>query len=152
MKTVKIQKVNSRSVITTNALVYCNTKYHSPYLAVISPEGEMDWQDKEHVGYGKHREVYYVVENLQPGDLIQAAGGSGGNKYPFNGRVVTIDLEAGNLEVEELSDVEFSNLIAERKKTVPPKLSDEEKALVDALKKLDPERRRLVIAAVNGKK
>ncbi|MGI9951413.1 CRISPR-associated protein Csx16 [Moorellaceae bacterium AZ2] len=115
MKTVEIQKVNGRYVIPTNALVYCNTKYHKPYLAVVSPSGEMIWQDKEYVGYGKHRQTYYVVEELKPGDLIQAAGGSGTNKYPFKGRVVSIDLEAGIMEVEELSDIEFGNIIAELK-------------------------------------
>jgi hypothetical protein len=150
--TVKTQKVNGRHVITTNALTYCNTKYHRPYLAVISPDGEMIWQDKEYVGYGKHRDTFYVVEDLQPGDLIQAAGGSGNNKYPFKGRVVAIDLEAGTLEVEEIGDVEFSNIIAElkNKKDADEKFTDEEKAIIEALKALSPERRRLVIAAANG--
>lgn len=152
--TVKIQKVNGRSVIGTGSLTYCNTKYHTPYLAVISPVGEMDWQEKVYVGYGKHRETFYCVENLKPGDLIQCAGGSGGNKYPFKGEIVAIDLEAGTLEVNQVDDVWFSNAIAERKKAAPLELSDEEKALVEALKILDPERRRLVVAAAangNGK-
>ena len=148
--TVQIEKVNGRFVIGTDALTYCNTKYHTPYFAVISPAGEMNWQEKVYVGYGKHRKTYYVVENLQLGDLIQCAGGSGSNKYPFKGRVIAIDLDAGTLEVEKLNDVEFGNLVAERKKSIPPALTNEEKALVEALKALDPERRKLVVAAANG--
>lgn len=113
MSQVKTEQVNGRQCIGTNALVYCNTKYHRPYLARLDEQGEMDWQDREYVGYGKHSRAYYVVEALQPGDLIQCAGGSGGNKYPFKGRVVA--LTEDTLEVEEIDDKAWSNLLAERK-------------------------------------
>ncbi|GEM_PF-2599456 len=112
---VTLTRVNGRKVIGSNDLVYCNTKYHSPYLAVISADGEMIWQEKIYSGYGKRRSTYYSVEKLMPGDHIQAAGGSGGSKYPFKGRVISItDTE---IEVEQLSDEEFSNVLAERQQT-----------------------------------
>lgn len=112
---ITLSRVNGRKVIGSSDLVYCNTKYHAPYLAVISPAGEMIWQEKVHSGYGKHRSTYYSVEELEPGDYIQAAGGSGGNTYPFKGRVISItDTE---IEVEKLTDEEFSNIIADRKKS-----------------------------------
>jgi hypothetical protein len=116
MKTINLSKVNGKKAIGSSDLVYCNIKYHTPYLAVISPAGEMLWQEKLHSGYGKHRETYYNVENLKPGDYIQAAGGSGGNKYPFKGKVV--ELTDTTLIVEEIQDTEFSNIIAERKRSV----------------------------------
>lgn len=111
---VTLSRVNGVWVIASDDLVYCNLKYHSPYLAVLTPAGEMDWQEKVSSGYGKHRSVYYSVQKLQAGDYIQAAGGSGGNKYPFKGRVVS--LSDTELEVEKLTDEDFSNIIAERKK------------------------------------
>lgn len=113
MAQVNTEQVNGRQCIGVGKLVYCNTKYHKPYLARLDEAGEMDWQVREYVGYGKHRHTYYVVEALQPGDLIQCAGGSGGNKYPFKGRVISLD--EATLEVEDLSDKTWSNLVAERK-------------------------------------
>lgn len=110
---VKLQRVNGKRVIGTSSLVYCNTKYHAPYLAVIDDAGEMVWQDKEYIGYGKNRETYYSVEELNPGDLIKAAGGSGGNKYPFTGWVMEITDEV--LIVEEVSQKDMSNILADRK-------------------------------------
>ena len=104
MKSATIETVGGRKVIRPNALVHCNEKYHAPYLAVLDDQGEMIWQEKIYIGYGKSRQTFYVVEELQPGDLIQCAGGSGGNKYPFKGRVLTVDLEAGKLEVEEIGE------------------------------------------------
>lgn len=113
MAEITLQKVGGRRVIGTSDLAYCNTRYHSPYLARLDPAGELEWQDKEYLGYGKRREPYYVVEALRPGDLIQAAGGSGGNKYPFRGRVVSIDDRT--LTVEPIDSRTWSNLVAERK-------------------------------------
>lgn len=112
-RTIKLDKVAGKRVIGTSSLVYCNTKYHAPYLAVIDAEGEPIWQEKEHIGYGKHRETYYVVEKLKVGDIIKAAGGSGGNKYPFIGQVV--NLTETELVVEEIGEKELSNILAERK-------------------------------------
>lgn len=116
MKTINISKINGKKAIGSDDLVYCNTKYHAPYLAVISEAGEMVWQEKLYSGYGKHRQTYYNVENLKLGDYIQAAGGSGGNKYPFKGKVA--ELTETTLTVEEISDIEFSNIIAEKKAKV----------------------------------
>lgn len=115
MKTINLSNVNGKKAIRSNDLVYCNTKYHAPYLAVISAAGEMVWQEKLYSGYGKHKDVYYNVETLKPGDYIQAAGGSGGNKYPFKGKVA--ELTETTMTVEEISDVEFSNIIAGKKLT-----------------------------------
>lgn len=134
-----------------DALTYCNLKYHAPYLAKVSPQGEMMWQDKEYVGYGKHRDVFYSVANLQVGDIIQVAGGSGGNKYPYKGKVVEKTDE--KIVFEELSDQEFSNIIAERKATKPVEikpieLSDAEKVLVESMKALSKDRLEVVINEV----
>ncbi|MDD5435355.1 MAG: hypothetical protein PH343_08000 [Nitrospira sp.] len=120
MDEIKIEKVNGKPVMAHDALKYCNLKYHAPYLAKISPTREMIWQDKEYVGYGKHKEVFYSVANLQVADIIQAAGGSGGNKYPYKGKVVEKTDE--KIVFEELSDQEFSNIIAERKTSKPAEL------------------------------
>lgn len=144
---VKTRTVGGRQVITTSNLVYCNTKYHAPYLAVVRGE-DFDWVDKEFVGYGKYRETYYVVENLQPGDLIQAAGGSGGNKYPFKGRIVSIDDE--ELVVEEMNEVDFSN--ARIVKAEPRSLDESELAIVDRLITLSPDRLSLILSAVRNEK
>lgn len=114
---VNFIEANGRKVITTGDLVYCNTKWHKPYLAVVGPDGEFVWQDKEYSGYRKHRETYYVVEALRVGDLIQAAGGSGSNKYPFKGRVVEID-DLG-MVVEKMTDREFGNAVAALKNGNP---------------------------------
>jgi len=54
-----------------------NTKYHKPYLAVVDEFGEFVWQERVYVGYGKHQQCYYIVEGLNIGDVIQAAGGVG---------------------------------------------------------------------------
>ena len=108
---VKIEKVNGFNCIASWSLKHFNIKYHAPYLARIDDNGEFDWQPKQYVGYGKRRDVYYDIEALMPGDLIQAAAGSGTNKYPFKGRVLSITDTI--LEVEELSDKEFGNLVAE---------------------------------------
>ena len=112
MTTIKLDKVAGKRVIGTSDLVYCNTKYHAPYLAIIE-NGQMNWQEKVYIGYGKHRETYYSVETLKVGDLIKAAGGSGGNKYPFVGRVV--NLSDTELEVESISEKELSNILAQVK-------------------------------------
>jgi len=153
-KEVQMTKVNGRWCIGTSALIYCNTKYHAPYLGVIGPDGNLLWQDKEYVGYGKHRETYYVVEGLKAGDLIQAAGGSGTNKYPFHGRVISVDLETGVMEVEDIPDKEWGNVLAElkRQSTAEFNLSKEEMDLVDALRALPEDRRRLVIAEAQKQK
>lgn len=123
VKFVEFEKVNGRWCIDVCALCYCNTKYHAPYLARLTKTGEMEWQDKEHLGYGKHRQTYYVVENLRPGDYIQAAGGSGKNKYPAKCRVtdITFDGDAPGMTIEYISDQRWSNLVAERRKNAPPK-------------------------------
>lgn len=151
MKTINLSKINGKKAIGSNDLVYCNTKYHTPYLAIISAAGEMDWQEKLYSGYGKHRETYYNVENLKPGDYIQAAGGSGGNKYPFKGKVV--DPITDTLNVEEISDSEFSNIIAERKakaaQSAPPSFSEAELRLIEELKSLPADRLKLVLAEVS---
>lgn len=118
---VKIETVNGRPVIKYDSLTYCNLKYHSPYLAVISSAGDMIWQDKEYTGYGKHRVPYYDVSKLKAGDLIQMAGGSGGNKYPYKGRV--IERNAEELTVEKISDQDFSNMVAALKIEAPAPLS-----------------------------
>jgi len=110
---IKTEQVQNRQVIGTSDLVYCNTKYHTPYLAKLDSQAEMDWQDKIYVGFGKNREAYYSVDKLQAGDIISAAGGSGGNKYPYRGRVVA--LNADSIEVESLSEKEYGNIIAERR-------------------------------------
>jgi hypothetical protein len=112
MTTIKLDKVSGKKVISTGDLVYCNTKYHAPYLAVIDDNGNPIWQEKVYIGYGKHRETYYSVEGLQAGDIIKAAGGSGGNKYPYVGRVVSVS--DTHLEVEPISEKEMSNILAER--------------------------------------
>ncbi len=119
MTTINLSNVSGKKAIRSNDLVYCNTKYHAPYLAVISASGETVWQEKLYSGYGKHRDTYYNVENLKPGDYIQAAGGRGGNKYPFKGKVA--ELTETTLTVEETSDIEFSNIIAEKKAKVQAK-------------------------------
>lgn len=151
MSEIKIEKVNGKPVMAHNALRYCNIKYHSPYLAKISPQGEMVWQDKEYVGYGKHKEVFYSVANLQVGNVIQVAGGSGGNKYPYKGIVVEKTDE--KIVFEEMSDQEFSNMIAERKATKPVEikpieLSDVEKSLVTSMKALSKDRLEVVMNEV----
>ena len=137
MKTINLSKVNGKKAIGSGDLTYCNTKYHAPYLAVISAVGEMNWQEKLYTGYGKHKEAYYSVEALKPGDYIQAAGGSGGNKYPFKGKVA--ELTETTLVVEEIPDAEFSNIIAERKKSVPPptEFSALEKIIPELREKID---------------
>jgi hypothetical protein len=149
---VSIQRVNGTPVIAHGALKYCNLKYHKPYLAAISEHGDMLWQDKEYVGYGKHKEVFYSVGNLIAGDIVQAAGGSGGNKYPFKGRVV--DKTDDTIVFEELSDQEFSNILAERKASKPAEvkaaepLSESEKALVEVLKGISKDRLQIVLNEV----
>lgn len=151
MKEINIEKVNGKPVIAHDALTYCNLKYHAPYLAKVSPQGEMVWQDKEYVGYGKHRDVFYSVANLQVGDIIQVAGGSGGNKYPYKGKVSEKTDE--KIVFEELNDQEFSNILAERKATKPAEikpveLSDTEKALVASLKALSKDRLEVILNEV----
>jgi hypothetical protein len=116
MITVDTTTVQAKQCIGTSALVYCNTKYHKPYLARIAADGEMDWQERVYTGYGKHSQAYYVVEKLQPGDFIQCAGGSGDNKYPFKGKVISVGDDY--IEIEELADKAFSNIVAERKNSV----------------------------------
>jgi hypothetical protein len=120
-KLIKFQKINGRWAIDTNALCYCNTKYHAPYLARLTDAGEMEWQEKTYLGYGKHRRTYYIIENLRPGDYIQAAGGSGKNKYPAKCQVVDIsfDGETPSMVIKYISDQEWGNLVAERKKNAP---------------------------------
>lgn len=140
---IKITVVEGRQVIGTGDLVYCNTKYHRPYLAVVRGE-EMDWQEKIYVGYGKRRETYYIVEALQPGDLIQAAGGSGGSKYPFKGKILQIGDDV--LILEEMTDVEFGN--ARKAHAEPAPLTETELELVNRLRNLTLERLSLVLAAV----
>lgn len=151
MEEIKIEKANGKPVMAHNALTYCNLKYHAPYFAKISSQGEMVWQDKEYVGYGKHKEVFYSVANLQVGDIIQVAGGSGGNKYPYKGKVVEKTDE--KIVFEELTDQEFSNIVAERKVTKPvqvkpTELSDAEKALVASFKALSKDRLEIVLNEV----
>lgn len=151
MSEIKIEKVNGKPVMAHDALTYCNLKYHAPYLAKVSPLGEMMWQDKEYVGYGKHRDVFYSVANLQVGDIIQVAGGSGGNKYPYKGKVAEKTDE--KIVFEELSDQEFSNILAERKSTKPAEikpieLSDTEKILIASLKALSKDRLEVVMNEV----
>lgn len=110
MKTIELETVAWKKVIGASDLVYCNTKYHAPYLAVLKPgQDKPEWQQKVYVGYGKHRQTYYVVEKLKPGDIIKAAGGSGKNEYPYHGRVVSVDDR--ELVVEEISLKELSNLM-----------------------------------------
>jgi len=111
---VETDKVSGFQVIRYDALVYCNLKAHAPYLARITDTGEFDWQQKVFLGYGKRRETFYVVENLEPGDLVQCAGGSGGNTYPFKGRVIS--LTETTFTVDEIDPKTWSNLIARRKK------------------------------------
>jgi hypothetical protein len=135
MKTINLSKVNGKKAIGSDDLVYCNTKYHAPYLAIISSIGEMNWQEKLYIGYGKYREAYYNVENLKPGDYIQASGGSGGNKYPFKGKVA--ELTETTLVVEEIPDAEFSNIIAERKKSVNTEFSALEKIIPELREKIN---------------
>ena len=108
---IAIQEVNGRLCVSTGAFGYCNTKYHKPYLAVVDDLGRFTWQPREYVGYGKNRVCYYVVENLKAGDVIQAAGGSGSNKYPHKGTIVSVDLDGMTLEFEKLSDKEFGNIV-----------------------------------------
>ncbi len=151
MSEIKIEKVNGKPVMAHNVLKYCNLKYHAPYLAKVSPQGEMVWQDKEYVGYGKNKSVFYSVANLQIGDIIQVAGGSGGNKYPYKGKVVEKTDE--KIVFEELTDQEFSNIIAERKAYKPIEikpigLSDAEKALIASLKSLSKDRLEVVLNEV----
>ncbi len=151
MKEISIEKVNGKPVIAHDALTYCNLKYHSPYLAKVSSQGEMVWQDKEYVGYGKHKEVLYSVANLQFGDIIQVAGGSGGNKYPFKGKVSEKTDE--KIAFEELTDQEFSNILADRKAAKPVEiksieLSDVEKTIVASLKALSKDRLEVVLNEV----
>lgn len=110
---VKTQKVNGKRCVAVNSFGYINTKVHKPYLAVMNAVGDPVWQDREYIGYGKHSEVFYCVEKLKPGDLIKAAGGSGGNKYPFVGIVKEVQEDA--LMVESMDYQEFGNIIAERK-------------------------------------
>ncbi|MBW1947565.1 MAG: hypothetical protein JRI33_06455 [Deltaproteobacteria bacterium] len=138
--TVKIGKTNGRPTIGCQSLVYCNTRYHRPYLAIVRGK-EMDWQPIEYVGYGKKADPHYVVENIQPGDLIQVAGGSGGNKYPFKGRVVSIT--ENELMVKKLSDAEFGNA---RANYTAAELNEDELRLVKELKELKPERLSLILA------
>jgi hypothetical protein len=108
-----VEKINGKKCIKIGAFTYVNTKYHKPYLAVLSPDGEHIFQDREYVGYGKGAEVYYSVENLKVGDYLKTAGGSGNNKYPFTGRVVEIsDTE---IKVEEVGYIDFNNIVADRK-------------------------------------
>lgn len=152
MSEVKIEKVNGKPVMAHDALTYCNLKYHAPYFAKVSTQGEMMWQDKEYVGYGKHKDVFYSVANLHVGDIVQAAGGSGGNKYPYKGKVVEKTDE--KLVFEQLSDQEFSNIIAERKAQKPVEvksveLSEAEKTLIASLKALSKERMQVVLNEVN---
>lgn len=138
--------VEGTQVIGTSDLKYCNTKYHPPYLTVVRGE-DMDWQDKVYVGYGKHRQTFYDVSKLQPGDLIKAAAGSGGNKYPFTGRVVAIADD--EIEVEEMSLIDFGNAA---KAYAPTQLTEDELVIVSQLKTLSPDRLSLILAAVrNGK-
>jgi len=106
--------VNGKRCIKVNAFTYINIKYHKPYLAVLSPEGEPIWQDKEYVGYGKNAEVYYSVENLKKMDVIKAAGGSGSNKYPFTG--IVVDIDDKTIKVESIDYKDFNNMVAKRKK------------------------------------
>lgn len=151
MSEIKIEKVNGKPVMAHDALTYCNLKYHAPYLAKVSPQGEMMWQDKEYVGYGKSRDVFYSVANLQVGDIIQVAGGSGGNKYPYKGKVVEKTDE--KIVFEKLSDQDFSNIIAERKATKPAEvkpteLSDAEKVLIASMKALSKDRLEVVLNEV----
>jgi len=103
----------------------------------------MDWQPIIRVGYGKSAEPYYVVENLQPSDLIQVAGGSGTNKYPFKGQVVSIS--ETELKVKSLSDIEFSNA---RAATTAAELNEDELRLVEKLRELKPERLSLILREV----
>jgi len=111
---VKTTIVNGKRCIKVNAFTYINTKYHKPYLAVLSPDGEPIWQEKEYVGYGKNAEVYYSVENLRKMDVIKAAGGSGGNKYPFTG--IVIDIDDNSITVDSIDYKDFNNMVAKRKK------------------------------------
>lgn len=113
MLDTKIERINGKKCIKINAFIYVNTKYHKPYLAVLSPDGEYIFQDREYVGYGKGAEVYYCVENLKVGDYIKMAGGSGNNKYPFTGKVIEVD--DTTLKVEELDYIGFNNIVADRK-------------------------------------
>lgn len=112
VREVRILKASGKRVIGVEALTQCNTKYQRPYLAVLGPDGEMVWQEVVRLRYGKYVNVYYVVENLRPGDYIQCAGGNSVNKYPFRGRVVEVSAE--KLVVEEIGLREWSNLVAER--------------------------------------
>jgi hypothetical protein len=148
MKTINLSKVNGKKAIGSGDLTYCNTKYHAPYLAVISVAGDMTWQEKLYTGYGKHRDAYYSVEALKSGDYIQASGGSGGN--PFKGKVA--ELTETTLIVEEIQDAEFSNIIAERKKktleAIVPTFSEDEQRLIASLKVLPSDRLKLVLAEV----
>lgn len=103
---IKTRTINGTQVISTSDLKYCNTKYHAPYLAIVQGN-EMDWQRKIYVGYGKRQEIYYDVSNLKAGDLIKAAAGSGGNKYPFTGRIISRN--ETEINVLEMSEIDFSN-------------------------------------------
>lgn len=107
---IDFDTVKGQKVIGTGALGYCNTKYHRPYLAVVRAGEEMDWQEKLYEGYGKHQSVYYSVADLLAGDLIKAAGGSGGNKYPHKARV--LEIFDDHMIVETLSDKAFGNAVA----------------------------------------
>jgi hypothetical protein len=86
-------------------------------LGKLDQYGDFDWQDREYLGYGKHCEVYYVVENLEAGDYIQCAGGSGGHKYPFKGEV--IERTATTLTVRQMDNREWSNVKSRLKKSRP---------------------------------
>lgn len=104
-----LEKIGGEWCLKYNEVIYCNDRYHKPYLAKVEG-GEFEWQDKKYTGYGKNRIAYYSVSELAVGDYIQMAGGSGGNKYPWKGQVTEIDREIGTITLYQMSDEEFSNV------------------------------------------